>query len=1302
MKKIFIDVKELMMNAFHLKEKSKEKLYSPFKASAKKLYAMLERLKKSKRKLRIVDNRICVLISFSIITVIGLVIFRNFIFTDKWPGGGDVLGVISRSYLYAKDFRWLQVWRMYSFGFAEGVNFFDFFLLLIYSVFRDPSTTTKVSLFLFFLAAGFSMYAFAYRYTRKHIAAFSAALIYILNPWFFSQFTEAHGDFIFSYALAPLLFLLLDKALERGKFRDILALSLMFAVFVTSFHPESIVIYGVFLAVFILIYVLKPTKSNNFRMRIKRLFKVLVPVGIVSFLLAAPVILPLLSNLAPPYYSPTYQYYVEETYTGSYQNITDAFTLRALEQWGYAFKVNITTSMGLPDFPTYAFLICLFLVAYCTIFFRRDRYTYFFVISAIISLIIAMGPNSPFGNIFVWAWFNVPHFAVFRAASRWIMMAAFSHSFFVSILVSMMANYLQKKKHVIVTEDFHVRAKVSKELHEYLAPLFSLYKNVHRLLYYLGIILLAVILLTGFFSSFFFFNQGLQVYTPPQNYMEPYEWIAEQPGDYKIVTVNISPSEWFGTPGATTDFGFSGMLTNLGWGHDIGYDSSFIHDKPVLQDGGWSPLSRAFVSFLRFRLASNYMTDDLLKMLGTFDYKYIVLPSYDSANIRNFFLKQQGANIIYNQSGSIIIDNYYYTPHIFASAQHAVIVGGLETFSSLCKIDSFNLDQNPLIFAHQISNSPLFTDNAVNSSEALIFVDTDILDMVMLSLAGDSHACLIHAADYGVPSLNHTKYWTRVSYWGDLGALVLGGNTLTTNGANSVDIPFSVDSDGSYNLWMRVGFSAGRGKLSISIDHTIVGEIRPEWSDWFGLMWVNATHFDIKKGNHVMTLTNDGSGFNDIDTIAIVKPSLLQSRTDELLDALQAFPGRLIQVIEAENIRASSWYQTYAPYNGLALHSEGRGRIVSYEGSASASSVEQEGVEAQRAIDGNPYSRWASSQPCNISNPQWLEIDWATPQELRGVNVVFQEALAKDYKIQTWNDTAWVDQISVEGNTLLERRHDFLQPVNTTKLRIYVTTATTFNMVSIWEFEAYSIETVSASIKFFVPRKGEYMFAARLASGSDYGTFHLKINNNDFMIPCTSSETEFEWREFGPVLLDAGEQTMDIYAFGKVDLDAIIVYSLKNGETTLSLNELFKPDVTPTSIAYEKIDPCRYIAHVNSSKPFLLTFSESYHPLWKAYVNDVATSPIIVYSIVNGFFINKTGAFDIILYFTAQTYADIGLKISLATLILVIIAIAAPSGVAKRIKKYIKRKPTSAYALVRRIMKIIRRKIKRNLRAHGE
>lgn len=1288
-----------MPTAFLLKEKIEKKLLSPFKASAEKLSAMLERLKKNKGKLGTLDNRIRILIDFSIITVIGLVIFRNFIFIDKWPGGGDVLGMISREYLYAKDFRWLYVWRTYSFGFPEGINSFDFFLLLVYSVFKDPSITTKVSLFFFFLIAGFSAYIFAYHYTRKHVAALSAGLVYTLNQWLFSQFTEAHGDIIFSYALAPLLFLLLDRALLSGKLKDIMVLAVLSTVAITGFHPECIVIYGLFLPIFITFYLFTPTKLNSLRVRAQRFLKVSLCVGVGFSLLSAFTLLPLLSGLSAPYYSQGYRYFLEEAVGGSYYQIADAFTLTGIEKWGYGFILSGPEGTYLPDFPATTVLSILFLLAYSTILFRRDRYTYFFAFSSLVSVIISMGPHSLLGDAFVWAWFNVPHFSVFRAANRWIMMAVFSHSFFISILVSMLTGNLQSKN-IINNEGnnpkgfckqtqppklrVHAREIISwerkaKALLRRAAQkiallsegsyekagsahmretLDSFCRGLYKIFYYVSILLLVLILLMGFISCFFFFSQGLQVYSPPESYLEPYKWIASQSGNYKVVTVKRSASEWYGNPGAASDFGYSGMMTDLGWGHDVGYESSFIHDRPVLQDGGWNPFSRAFVDYLRFRLARGNFTDDMLKMLGTFDYKYIVIPSYATENIRNFFLEQEGAQVTYNKSGSLIIKNGFYAPSIFSATQQAVVVGGLETFSSLCKIDSFHLNQTPLIFAHQISSSPLLTNPLLNASQSLIFVDSDVLDFVMTSLKDDS--IMINAVKYAAPSSDHDKYWVEGTYWRTIGSFVLNSETLTTFGKNDIDIPFKVDSTETYDIWIRIAFAEGRGKLQILIDNTLCGEICPESTSKGRFMWVNISQLTLERGGHILTLANDGSGFNDVDAVAIVKPSLFQQKLNESVETMKNFSGRIVFLREGEQLEGTGWSVLSRPFNGLVLHSESRGRIISRpknNATATASSVEQEGLWANQTIDGSLNSRWSSEK----GTPQWLQIEWESPQTISSVHIIFEQAFAEGYAIQTWNGTCWINQFDITDNTLQDVFHDFPQ-TNTTKVRIYITNASKYGTTSIWEFEVYSPkDRIQATTKIFIPREGEYMFAARLALGPDCGTLYVKANSTEFEIPCEDAQERFEWCEFGPLYFDVGEQEIEFEAVGNVDLDTLMIYSLKSGENFLSVDNLFGVYASPPNITYEMINPCKYVIHVDGNSPFLLVFSESYHPLWKAYVDDVENSPFTAYSIVNGYYIEKSGKFDIILHFTAQDSADLGLEISSFTFTSILIIVVLSS-----------------------------------------
>ena len=46
------------------------------------------------------SKKVRLIVDFAIITLIGLAIFRNFLFSGYWPAGGDVLGWISREYLF--------------------------------------------------------------------------------------------------------------------------------------------------------------------------------------------------------------------------------------------------------------------------------------------------------------------------------------------------------------------------------------------------------------------------------------------------------------------------------------------------------------------------------------------------------------------------------------------------------------------------------------------------------------------------------------------------------------------------------------------------------------------------------------------------------------------------------------------------------------------------------------------------------------------------------------------------------------------------------------------------------------------------------------------------------------------------------------------------------------------------------------------------------------------------------------------------------------------------------------------------
>jgi len=100
---------------------------------------------------------------------------------------------------------------------------------------------------------------------------------------------------------------------------------------------------------------------------------------------------------------------------------------------------------------------------------------------------------------------------------------------------------------------------------------------------------------------------------------------------------------------------------------------------------------------------------------------------------------------------------------------------------------------------------------------------------------------------------------------------------------------------------------------------------------------------------------------------------------------------------------------------------------------------------------------------------------------------------------------------------------------------------------------------------------------------------------------------------------------------------------------SLSTDRLYKPN-----IAFEKIDPTKYVAHViNSSYPYFLILSETYSPQWRAYVNGEQVPDehhFIANGYANAWYITKGGSYDVTVEFYPQKLVYYGAIVSLAAL----------------------------------------------------
>lgn len=113
----------------------------------------------------------------------------------------------------------------------------------------------------------------------------------------------------------------------------------------------------------------------------------------------------------------------------------------------------------------------------------------------------------------------------------------------------------------------------------------------------------------------------------------------------------------------------------------------------------------------------------------------------------------------------------------------------------------------------------------------------------------------------------------------------------------------------------------------------------------------------------------------------------------------------------------------------------------------------------------------------------------------------------------------------------------------------------------------------------------------------------------------------------------------------------LVFYYQKDNEKDAKFSDIFQTNISPTETNFTKISSIKYSVHIKTNDPFFLIFSDSYHPLWKAYIDNKEIEPIVSYSFINGFYIQDIGEYDVTIEFVGQRYIWIGSIISLMTII---------------------------------------------------
>jgi len=188
--------------------------------------------------------------------------------------------------------------------------------------------------------------------------------------------------------------------------------------------------------------------------------------------------------------------------------------------------------------------------------------------------------------------------------------------------------------------------------------------------------------------------------------------------------------------------------------------------------------------------------------------------------------------------------------------------------------------------------------------------------------------------------------------------------------------------------------------------------------------------------------------------------------------------------------------------------------------------------------------------------------------------------------------------------------------------------------------------------------------------------------------------------------LNKGTYELKIYSDSQTDLDSVMIYSVGNVNSSSDTNKEYDESFhdpfrqgenssLPVEISgYKKINPTKYILDIkNATRPFMVSFAESYDPLWIAYSdttksntsevskenNNFKINSIPLYGVTNGFFVNKTGDYSLLIEYEPQKWFTNGAIISIATLATILISIFLfrerkitkfYAAITKRIQKY--------------------------------
>jgi len=1081
---------------------------------------------------------------------------------------------------------------------------------------------SKTILLIILLLSGFSSYCLSRTLLLEKVSSTIAGFFYMTTPVIFNEFRIGHVTYLFSYAVAPFAIALFIKATAGKKidFTILIGAGLAYALSWVQLQ------FSVMVFIVALLYSIIVPIGHS---KIRSLF-VLFSVFCIAVALHIPWILPTLTSSPVDF---------KVIATSGYLVHLSPTLIDALRLKGYviaSFEQVLAGSGAIP-FSVYsvASLILLILV-FLPILIRRNRVIIFFSFLTVVTLFFAKGVNPPFGSVYLWL---QDHFSI---------MSSFREIYHVDFVLALSYG-------VLIGFAFQELPLIVKRS-TWLQPKFRRFKYPKAIL---GIILISIICVSSWPVFTGDFAGTVQTYEPSKNLEDASSYLSGLGGAFKVAWLPMSSALYY------QDSKFD----------DTTRDPMMIYSTQPAIDAD-SKTYQTYYAFLQ-RLLETNRTSYLSEMLSYAGVKYVIAREnvhsrYSNVWNQTALLDGQSNFALVEQYGNVsIFENTNFKSVVSPSDNLSLAVGDLSLLNSLQYLDVFEKENSQNVFfvgqQQQPSTNAGFLTSLTNN---ILFESNSFYDYVLSFLPTQFR---YDPADYT------SQYWPYNGWapyfynWGinpeEVNSLNQGVITVAND---TFSIPFSTQSNNSYEIWAKIYSGEQGGALNFSVDGSSMELItNSPYSD--GMQWVKIGPLEVTSGQHSLEITSEG-GLNIVDVIYIMPSDACDS---SLLLARNALQDKGITLVgEFEKMGGNMFLRPAQQWgdstsDGAALESLAptafTGALIIPRSGNYSLDIRTNDVASLSDLKLNGESYPVSTAGLDSGTKVIDAFDSVDGWVASDANVSLSTEHPPSNGVSSLNFSFTISKSENENHVIYKTYPDI--------------NVTSYNKIGFWVYPDTQTHYPTSEVFFHMQNsagnwtgtnlylkndqwnyvnvdlpawKGESnLTLVRFLVGDQWGTYddqqEISLYINGLTLFQDTTQAGFKWTDLSNAYLNEGNNTISFNVNKPgVGLDSIALESISNNPQDPNANAAY------ASTTCERINPTKYSLHVNASKPFYLILSDLYQRDWVAYIDwqQVASeNHFLANSFANGWYINKTGTYTVTLEFKPQRLFDIGLVVSITTVV---------------------------------------------------